>query len=63
LGRCVPSNSVLVSHEDLFLVHNGGGDVFVHISAVEEASLRTLNAGQMVDYELEPGRKAASWLP
>ena len=29
----------------------GGKDVFVHISAVEKAGLRTLNEGQTVEYE------------
>jgi cold shock protein len=35
----------------------GGGwdkDVFVHISAVEKASLSTLNEGQTVEYEEVP---------
>ena len=31
----------------------GGADVFVHISAVERAGLRSLNEGQKVSYELE----------
>jgi CspA family cold shock protein len=35
---------------------DGGKDVFVHISAVERAGLRTLNDGQAVTYELETGR-------
>lgn len=41
---------------------NGGGDAFVHISAVERAGLRTLNEGQKVSFELETGRngKAAA---
>ncbi len=30
----------------------GGNDVFVHISALENAGLRTLNEGQRVSYEL-----------
>lgn len=30
----------------------GGPDVFVHISAVERAGLRTLNDGQKVSYEV-----------
>ncbi len=30
----------------------GGADVFVHISAVEKAGLRSLNEGQKVSYEL-----------
>ena len=29
----------------------GGPDVFVHISAVERAGLRTLNDGQKISYE------------
>jgi cold shock protein len=29
----------------------GGKDVFVHISAVEQAGLSSLNEGQSVDYE------------
>lgn len=36
---------------------DGGADVFVHISAVEQAGLRTLNDGQTVNYELEQGRQ------
>ncbi|MGK9235151.1 cold-shock protein [Inquilinus limosus] len=35
---------------------NGGKDVFVHISAVEAAGLRTLNEGQQVSFELARGR-------
>ncbi|CAL7962811.1 transcription antiterminator and regulator of RNA stability [Alphaproteobacteria bacterium] len=31
---------------------SGGQDVFVHISALNEAGLRTLNEGQRVGYEL-----------
>jgi CspA family cold shock protein len=32
--------------------------VFVHISAVERAGLRSLNEGQKVAYELERDRKS-----
>lgn len=41
---------------------NGGGDVFVHISAVEAAGLRSLDDGQVVEYELkeEKGKQSAS---
>jgi len=41
---------------------DGGKDVFVHISAVERAGLRTLNEGQTVSYELatERGKTAAA---
>jgi CspA family cold shock protein len=35
----------------------GGGDVFVHISAVERSGLRGLNEGQKISYDLEPDRK------
>ncbi len=31
---------------------DGGKDVFVHISAVEQAGLRELNEGQKVSYEI-----------
>jgi cold shock protein len=33
-----------------------GKDVFVHISAVERAGLRSLNEGQTVEYEIESNR-------
>lgn len=32
---------------------NGGGDAFVHISAVERAGMRTLEKDQRISYELE----------
>ena len=35
---------------------DGSNDAFVHISAVERAGLTTLNEGQKVEYELQPGR-------
>jgi CspA family cold shock protein len=34
----------------------GGGDVFVHISAVERAGLRSLSDGQKLSYEVETNR-------
>ena len=37
---------------------DGGADVFVHISAVERAGLRSLNEGQKVTYELEQDRRS-----
>jgi CspA family cold shock protein len=37
---------------------DGGGDIFVHISAVERAGLRSLNEGQNVSYELEQDRRS-----
>ncbi len=35
---------------------DGSKDAFVHISAVERAGLGTLNEGQKVSYELQPGQ-------
>jgi CspA family cold shock protein len=35
---------------------DGSKDAFVHISAVERAGMSTLNEGQKVNYDLEPGR-------
>ncbi len=32
---------------------NGGGDVFVHISAVERAGFTSLHDGQKLSFELE----------
>uniref|UniRef100_UPI001AEED730 cold-shock protein n=1 Tax=Phyllobacterium trifolii TaxID=300193 RepID=UPI001AEED730 len=31
---------------------DGGADVFVHISAVERAGMRSLNDGQKINYEM-----------
>jgi CspA family cold shock protein len=41
-----------------FIQPSGGGskDVFVHISAVEQAGLRSLNEGQTIEYEIESNR-------
>jgi len=39
---------------------DGSKDVFVHISAVEQAGRTTLNEGQRVEYELMPGRDGRS---
>ncbi len=41
---------------------SGGKDIFVHISAVQKAGLRSLNEGQRVGFEVEQqqnGRTAA----
>jgi len=40
---------------------NGGADVFVHISAVEKAGMRSLNENERVSYELitEKGKTSA----
>lgn len=41
---------------------SGGSDVFVHISAVERAGMRTLHEGQKISYELqtEKGKTSAT---
>lgn len=43
---------------------DGGKDVFVHISAVEQAGMRNLQEGQKVDFEVvadrRTGKSAAS---
>lgn len=39
---------------------DGGKDVFVHISAVQKAGLRTLNDGQKVTFELVTERDRTS---
>ena len=43
---------------------DGGNDVFVHISAVEAAGLKSLDEGQKVQFELQDnrGRQAAAEL-
>jgi CspA family cold shock protein len=35
---------------------DGGKDVFVHISAVTAAGLKTLNEGQEVEFEMQENR-------
>jgi len=35
---------------------DGSKDVFVHISAVEAAGMRTLNEGQKLSYDLQENR-------
>lgn len=40
-----------------FITPDGGGkDVFVHISAVEKAGLRSLDEGMRVTFETEPDK-------
>jgi CspA family cold shock protein len=36
---------------------DGSKDVFVHISAVEQAGMRSLNEGQRIGYDLETGKQ------
>jgi CspA family cold shock protein len=43
-----------------FIVPEGGGkDVFVHVSAVERAGMRTLNEGQRVAFDTEQDARGA----
>ncbi len=35
---------------------DGSNDVFVHISAVEQAGFRTLNEGQKIEFDLQENR-------
>ncbi len=41
---------------------DGGKDVFVHISAVEQAGMHSLNEGQKISYEIatERGKTSAA---
>ena len=42
---------------------DGGKDVFVHASALEDAGIRSLNEGQRVSFDIQPdkrGSKAAN---
>ena len=39
---------------------DGSKDVFVHISALEQAGIGHLNEGQKVGYEIENGRNGKS---
>jgi len=40
---------------------DGGKDIFVHISAVEQAGLRSLNEGQKIEFDVkeEKGKESA----
>jgi CspA family cold shock protein len=43
-----------------FISPEGGAkDVFVHVSAVEAAGLRTLNEGQKVSFDIQPDPKGS----
>lgn len=39
---------------------NGGPDAFVHISALEQAGMDSLNEGEKLEYELVRGRNGKS---
>jgi CspA family cold shock protein len=36
---------------------DGGNDIFVHITAVERAGLKSLTQGQRLSFEIEPDKK------
>jgi CspA family cold shock protein len=36
---------------------DGGRDVFVHVTAVEQAGLKSLNEGQRIAFDVEPDKK------
>jgi cold shock protein len=36
---------------------DGGRDIFVHITAVEQAGMTTLAEGQRISFEIEPDKK------
>ena len=37
---------------------DGGRDVFVHVTAVERAGLKSLSEGQRISFDVEPDKKA-----
>ncbi|MCO4316428.1 cold-shock protein [Phyllobacterium sp. 21LDTY02-6] len=39
-------------------LENGGADVFVHVSAVERAGLRTLTDGQQITFDIVQDKKS-----
>jgi len=39
---------------------DGGKDAFVHITAVQNAGLTTLEEGQKIEFDLAPGRDGKS---
>ena len=39
---------------------DGSNDAFVHISALERAGLTDLKEGQVVEFELQPGKNGKS---
>jgi CspA family cold shock protein len=36
---------------------DGGRDIFVHVTALEQAGLQSLNEGQRITFEIEPDKK------
>jgi CspA family cold shock protein len=43
-----------------FIAPEGGGkDVFVHVTTVEQAGMRSLNEGQRVSFDIQPDPKGS----
>jgi len=43
-----------------FISPEGGGkDVFVHVTSVEQAGMRSLNEGQRVSFDIQPDPKGS----
>jgi CspA family cold shock protein len=40
-----------------FISREGGDDVFVHFSAIQADGYKTLEDGQRVEFDVQPGRK------
>jgi cold shock protein len=42
-----------------FIEQEGGGDVFVHFSAIQDEGYKSLDEGQAVEFEVTQGPKGA----
>jgi CspA family cold shock protein len=40
-----------------FIEQDGGGDVFVHFSAIQDTGFKTLHEGQRVSFDVAQGKK------